>query len=151
MMEKIYSSCSSNKDGEKVINLSEALQTLTNNIVSRCVLGAKYEGAHGNRFGQLSKEIMELLGAFSIGDYFPSLGWIDSLSGLSSKFNKAFQELDIFLDRVITEHLLRHSESQLDDDGQADDSKKLDLTDVLLLSQKDNTNVSRNNIKAIIM
>ncbi|KAI3846250.1 hypothetical protein MKW92_026183 [Papaver armeniacum] len=152
MIEKISSSCSLRKDDEQVINLSEALQTLTNNIVSRCVLGAKYEGAHGNRFGQLSKEIMELLGAFSVGDYFPSLGWIDVVSGLSSKFYKAFQELDIFLDRVITEHLLRHSKSQDDDDDvQADDSNKLDLTDVLLLSQKDNTKVSRNNIKAIIM
>ncbi|XP_026432495.1 cytochrome P450 71A1-like [Papaver somniferum] len=150
MIEKISSSCSLKKDGEQVINLSEALQTLTNNIVSRCVLGAKYESAHGNRFGQLSKEIMELLGAFSVGDYFPSLGWIDVVSGLSSKFNNAFQELDIFLDRVITEHLLRHSKSQ-NDDGQADDSNKLDLTDVLLLSQKDHSKVSRNNIKAIIM
>ncbi|RZC86755.1 hypothetical protein C5167_030102 [Papaver somniferum] len=150
MIQKLASSCSSRKHGEQVINLSEALQTLTNNIISRCVLGAKYEGAHGNRFGQLSKEIMELLGAFSIGDYFPSLGWIDVVSGLSNKFKKAFHELDIFLDQVLTEHLLRHSKSQ-DDDGQADDSEKLDLTDVLLLSQKDNTMVSRNNIKAIIM
>ncbi|KAI3890699.1 hypothetical protein MKX03_023122, partial [Papaver bracteatum] len=52
--------------------------------------------------------------------------------------SKAFYELDIFLDQVLTEHLLRHSKSQ-DDDGQADESEKLDLTDVLLLSQKDNT------------
>ncbi|KAI3968604.1 hypothetical protein MKW92_028134 [Papaver armeniacum] len=145
LIEKISCSCSS------VINLTETLQTLTNNIVSRCVLGAKYESVHENRFGQLSKEIVKLLGDFSITDYFPSLGWMDVASGFSSKLKKASQELDIFLDRVINEHLNRHSQSHAKNEGQLEDNKKLDLMDILLLSQKDETNISRSNIKAIIM
>ncbi|XP_026411522.1 cytochrome P450 71A1-like [Papaver somniferum] len=138
------------EEGELVINLSKVLLTLTNNIVSRCALGAKYESSHENKFGELSREISRLLGAFSFGDYFLSLGWMDVVIGLSSKLKKVSQELDAFFNQVIDEHLLRHSESQ-EGHGQGRNVDKLDLTDILLLSQKDNPNISLNNIKAIIL
>ncbi|RZC57713.1 hypothetical protein C5167_005016 [Papaver somniferum] len=141
VIQKISSSCSSMEEGEVVINLSKVLLTLTNNIVSRCAIGAKYESAHENKSGELSREISRLLGAFSFGDYFPSLGWMDVVIGLSSKLKKVSQELDAFFNQVIDEHLL----------GQVRDVNKLDLTDILLLSQKDNPNITRNNIKAIIL
>ncbi|KAI3862907.1 hypothetical protein MKX03_014863 [Papaver bracteatum] len=142
-IQKILSSCSSMEEGEVVIDLSKLLLTLSNNIVSRCALGAKYESVDENKFGQLSRDVFRLFGAFSFGDYFPSLGWLYVVSGLTSKL-KVSQELDAFFDQVIDEHLLRHSKLQ-------DDMNKLDLTDILLLSQKDNPNISRNNIKAIIL
>ncbi|XP_026377938.1 cytochrome P450 71A1-like [Papaver somniferum] len=88
VIQKISSSCSSMEEGEVVINLSKVLLTLTNNIVSRCAIGAKYESAHENKSGELSREISRLLGAFSFGDYFPSLGWMDVVIGLSSKLKK---------------------------------------------------------------
>ncbi|RZC57712.1 hypothetical protein C5167_005015 [Papaver somniferum] len=141
VIQKISSSCSSMEEGEVVINLSKVLLTLTNNIVSRCAIGAKYESAHENKSGELSREISRLLGAFSFGDYFPSLGWMDVVIGLSSKLKKVSQELDAFFNQVIDEHLL----------GQVRDVDKLDLTDILLLSKKDNPNITRNNIKSIIL
>ncbi|MCL7032762.1 hypothetical protein MKW94_003827, partial [Papaver nudicaule] len=145
VIQKIWSSCSSREEGEVVINLSKLLLTLTNSIVSRCALGAKYESVDGNKFGQLSREVFSLLGAFSFGDYFPLLGWMDVVVGLSSKLKKVSKELDVFFDQVIDEHLLCHSESE------QDGINKLDLTDILLISQKDNPDLSRNNIKAIIL
>ncbi|XP_026379126.1 cytochrome P450 71A1-like isoform X1 [Papaver somniferum] len=148
VIQIISSSCLT-RDGV-VINLSKLLLTLANNIISRCTLGAKYESAHENKFGQLSREVFRLLGAFSFHDYFPSVGWMDVVTGLSSRLKKVSQELDAFFDRVIEEHLVRHSKAQ-DGHGQVEDTSKLDLMDILLLSQKDNTNVSRNNIKAIIL
>ncbi|KAI3846468.1 hypothetical protein MKW92_034523, partial [Papaver armeniacum] len=138
------------EEGEVVINLSKLLLTLANNIVSRCALGAKYEGVDENKFGQLSRDVFRLLGAFSFGDYFPSLGWLDVVSGLTSKLKKVSQELDAFFDQVIDEHLLRHSKIQ-DGHGQVEEMNKPDLTDILLLSQKENPDISRNNIKAIIL
>ncbi|KAI3877133.1 hypothetical protein MKX03_023843 [Papaver bracteatum] len=149
VIQIISSTCSSSSDGV-VINLSKLLLTLANNIISRCALGAKYESVHENKFGQLSREVFSLLGTFSFHDYFPSVGWMDVVTGLSSKLKKVSQELDDFFDQVIDEHLLRHSKAQ-DGHGQIEDANKLDLMDILLLSQKDNTNVSRNNIKAIIL
>ncbi|MCL7022374.1 hypothetical protein MKW94_015233, partial [Papaver nudicaule] len=150
VIQKISSSCSSREEGEVVIDLSKLLLTLANNIVSRCALGAKYESNHENKLGQLSREVFSLLGAFSFGDYFPSVGWMDVVTGLSSKLKKVSQELDVFFEQVIDEHLLRHSESK-DGHDQVEDTITLDFTDILLLSQKDNPNVSRNNIKAIIL
>ncbi|KAI3878314.1 hypothetical protein MKX03_021774 [Papaver bracteatum] len=119
-------------------------------ISMMCALGAKYDSVHGNKFGQLSRDLLRLLGAFSFGDYFSSLGWMDVVIGLSSRLKKLSQELDAFFDQVIDEHLLRHSKSQ-DGHGQGEDINQLDLTDILLLSQNDNPKVTRNNIKAIIL
>ncbi|RZC73184.1 hypothetical protein C5167_048665 [Papaver somniferum] len=125
------------------------IQKISSSCLSRAE-GQAYENAHENKFGQLSRELSGLLGAFSFGDYFPTLGWMDVVSGLSSKLKKVSQELDAFFDQVIDDHLLRHSKSQ-NGHGQGEDIEKLDLTDILLLSQKDNPNVYRNNVKAIIL
>ncbi|OVA20568.1 Cytochrome P450 [Macleaya cordata] len=141
LIQKISSSCSRGD----VINLSEMLLTVSNNIVSRCALGAKYEGAHENRFGELSRQAMKLMGAFSFADFFPSLRWMDVVTGLSGRLKRVSQELDTFLDQVIDEHLLPKSKNH----NQQED--KEDLIDILLLAQKDNTNLARDNIKAIIL
>ncbi|KAI3866949.1 hypothetical protein MKX03_021992, partial [Papaver bracteatum] len=120
LIGKIASSCSSREAAAQVVNLTELLLTFTNNVVS------------------------------SFADFFPSLGWMDVVTGLHRKLKKVSKELDIFLDQVIDEHLLRHSEAQ-DDHGQVQDSNKLNLTDILILSQEDYKNLSRNNIKAILL
>ncbi|KAI3882905.1 hypothetical protein MKX03_012944, partial [Papaver bracteatum] len=150
LIGKIATTCSSREAGAQVVNLTELLLTFTNNVVSRCALGVRYETAHGNRFPKLSTDFVRLLGAFSFADFFPSLGWMDVVTGLHRKLKKVSKELDIFLDQVIDEHLLRHSETQ-DDHGQVQDSNKLNLTDILILSQEDYKNLSRNNIKAILL
>ncbi|KAI3877134.1 hypothetical protein MKX03_023844 [Papaver bracteatum] len=74
---------------------------------------------------------------------------MDFVIGLSSRLKKLSQELDAFFDQVIDEHLLRHSKSEAGH-GQGEDIDQLDLTDILLLSQKDNPKVTRDTIKAII-
>ncbi|XP_026459978.1 cytochrome P450 71A1-like [Papaver somniferum] len=150
VIQKISSICSSREDSVQVVNLTEILLTLTNNIVSRCALGVRYETAHGNRFPKMSSNFLGLFSAFSFGDFFPSIGWMDVVTGLSSKFEKAFQEVDRFLDQVIDEHLLRHSKLE-NDHGQIEDSDELDVTDILILSQEKYKNLSGNNIKAILM
>ncbi|KAI3882904.1 hypothetical protein MKX03_012943, partial [Papaver bracteatum] len=131
----------------------EEVSVLIGKIASSCSSRKplhKYETAHGNRFPKLSTDFVRLLGAFSFADFFPSLGWMDVVTGLHRKLKKVSKELDIFLDQVIDEHLLRHSEAQ-DDHGQVQDSNKLNLTDILILSQEDYKNLSRNNIKAILL
>ncbi|KAI3902364.1 hypothetical protein MKW92_052605, partial [Papaver armeniacum] len=150
VIKKISSLCSSREDGAQVVNITEILLTLTNNIVSRCALGVRYETAHGNRFPKMSSNFLGLFSAFSFGDFFPSIGWMDVVTGLSSKFEKVFKEVDTFLDQVIDEHLLRHSKLE-NDHGKVEDSDELDVTDILILSQENYKNLSRNNIKAILM
>ncbi|KAE8124338.1 hypothetical protein FH972_019236 [Carpinus fangiana] len=87
------------------VNLSEMLTATSNNIVSRCIIGQKFEEENGkSRFGQLSRRVlMVLFVAFCFGDFFPSFGWIDVLTGNIPSMKANFRELDAFFDKVIEE------------------------------------------------
>lgn len=147
LIEKVSNSCKSSSPLNGFpINLSEMLGALSNNVVSRCTFGRKYEEENGkNRFGEMSKEMLRLMGAFSVGDLFPWLGWIDVLTGLIRRLKIASKELDSFLDHVIDEHLMKREDTE---------TEKQFLLDRLLHAQRDNTlgvNLTRDNIKAIVM
>ncbi|KAG7954424.1 hypothetical protein I3843_11G017200 [Carya illinoinensis] len=98
------------------VNLSEMFFVTSNNIVSTCTLGQKYEGGDArSRFQQLPRRIMVLLTAFCIRDFFPSLGWIDVLTGLIPSLKTISREIDPFLDQVIEEHKRMRSENEKTD------------------------------------
>jgi hypothetical protein len=62
------------------VNLSEMLIATTNNIISTCILGQKFEEEEENgtsRFGRLSRRVMLLLGLFCFGDFFFSFFGMD--------------------------------------------------------------------------
>ncbi|KAF5181300.1 Cytochrome p450 [Thalictrum thalictroides] len=128
------------------------LLTLNNNIVSRCAIGRKCEGVledgTDKNFGELSRELMRLLGAFCFRDIFPWLGWLDIVFGLVRRMKKVSRELDSFLDPIIDEHVSRSQRKQHDDDHRED------FVDILLGVQKDNIldiKLTRENIKALIL
>jgi cytochrome P450 len=143
LIDKIRRSCLKGVS----VNLSEMLIATSNNIASKCILGQKFEEENGkSRFGQLSRRIMVLFVAFSFGDFFPSLGWIDVLTGLIPSLKAAFRELDAFFDQVIEEH-----ETKKSDDHQPN---KLDFVDILLRLQKNSMldfELTKDNLKAILM
>ena len=82
----------------------------SNNIVSRCVHGRKCDdrigggGGSSCSFGVLGRKVMRLLSAFSVGDFFPQLGWVDSLTGLIPEMKAMSVTIDAFFDEVIAEH-----------------------------------------------
>lgn len=144
LIKKIRSSCFN----EDSVNFTELLVAVSTNIVSRCVIGRKIEEENGkSKFGELSRTLEEQLAAFCIGDIFPSLGWLDVLSGLIGRLNATAKALDAMLDQVIEEHVL--SESDVDDHS---DTK--DFVDILLHLQKDGAlgaDLTRDNLKAILL
>ncbi|KAF7838247.1 cytochrome P450 71A1-like [Senna tora] len=93
------------------VNLSELLIGTTNDIVSRCVLGDKFNTKADGRLVGLVRKVMVNLAAFSVGDYFPSFGWVDSVSGLIPRVKAIFKELDEFFDKVIEEHRVKKGKS----------------------------------------
>ncbi|MED6108305.1 hypothetical protein PIB30_022435, partial [Stylosanthes scabra] len=116
-----------------VINLSELMITTSNNIVSRCALGQKYDipdGSGHESFGELGRKLLGQLTEFCVGDFFPSLGWIDVVRGLISEFNATFVALDSFLNGVIEEH--KKKKNNNDDD----DNSNKDFVDILLHLQE---------------
>ncbi|KAL9438218.1 hypothetical protein AB3S75_023981 [Citrus x aurantiifolia] len=153
LINKISHSCF-NKG--RPLNLTEMLLTVSNNIVSRCILGRKADEEEknigkSNKFGELSRRLEEQLAAFCIGDVFPSFGWLDVLSGLIGRLNTTARALDALLDEVIEEHTNKAASESNDDDNQLD---KKDFVDILLQLRKDGmlvAELSQDNLKAIIL
>ncbi|KAF6159841.1 hypothetical protein GIB67_032925 [Kingdonia uniflora] len=135
VIENISRSCSS----QTPVNLSETVLTFTNNLVCRCSISTKNEEGN-SRFGEISRDVVTLMSTFSFQDFFPVLGWIDSLTGLREKVRNVYQEIDTYFEKVIEEHISK---------SQQDDSKK-DFLDLLLHGQVEHK-ISRDNIKALLM
>ncbi|XP_059443423.1 cytochrome P450 71A1-like [Corylus avellana] len=144
LINKISDSCHNGAS----VNLSEMLIATSNNIVSRCVLGQKFEEEEDgkSRFGHLSRRVMVLLGAFCFGDFFPFLGWIDFLTGFIPSLKATFRELDVLFDQIVEEHKTMKTED--------DEPNRKDLVDILLKLQKRGMleiELTQDNLKAILL
>ncbi|KAG1331354.1 Cytochrome P450 71A9 [Cocos nucifera] len=124
------------------INLSRLMMTLANNIICRAAMGNKYqEGEHEKGiFHRLFTEVQALLGSFFIADFFPSIGWMDKLTGLAGRLEKSFSMFDAFYEQVIREHL---------DPERIRPEHEEDIVDVLLRLQRDG-HLTKDHIKAVL-
>ncbi|XP_048497856.2 cytochrome P450 71A1-like [Beta vulgaris subsp. vulgaris] len=135
-----------------VFNLSEALITFSKGLICRTALGSKYSGGdddsgRGTEFYQLFKLLVEVMGAVSLGDYIPYLGWIDRLTGLEHRVEIVRKKLDAFIEEVLEEHTIR-----LNANCQKSQNDVQDFVDVLLEVQEDNPEeISRESIKGILL
>jgi len=129
------------------VNLSELILSLTNNVVCRVALGKRDRCTDdGNKVYKMLKETQHLLGGFFVDDFFPGLGWLNKFSGLQSRLEKNFRDMDSFYEQVIKEHVVESSER-----AGADHE---DVVDVLLKVQKDPNQViaiSDNHIKGVLV
>ena len=82
------------------------LSDASNNIISRCILGQSYKAEDGSlsQLGVLIRKVSEELIAFSVGDFFPSLKWVDILRGFVARLRSTFREIDAFNNRLLQEH-----------------------------------------------
>lgn len=148
------SSSSSKSTTLPVVNLSDMLALLTNDVICRVAFGKKYSrDEKGKRFKELISELMELLGGFHVGDHIPWLAWVHRLSGLDAQVDKVAREFDQFLDGVVEEHANGYNnikEKKSLEDGE----DKKDFVDVLLEFQSDEMagySLDKESIKAIIL
>ncbi|KAK1565493.1 hypothetical protein Q3G72_027979 [Acer saccharum] len=117
-----------------------------NDVLCRVAFGRDFSGAgEYDQYGfqKMLEEYQELLGGFSVGDFFPSMEFIHSLTGMKSRLQNTFQRFDRFFDEVINEHLNPDREK-----------KRQDLLDVLLDIQKNGSAempLTMDNVKAIIL
>nr|GEV23607.1 cytochrome P450 [Tanacetum cinerariifolium] len=134
MLDVIGNSCGSE------IDLSNMIMSLTNDVVCRIALGQKY---YEDWFKDLMKELMDVVGVFSVGNYVPSLSWVDRLSGLEGRAYKAAKQLDAFLEGVVKQHETRSNESM----------RNQDVVDILLETQREQasagTPFQRDTVKAL--
>ncbi|MCL7044900.1 hypothetical protein MKW94_002910, partial [Papaver nudicaule] len=148
-VDKVLMSITRSSRQREAINLTGMLFSMLNSIIFRCSLGDNFNKEHTDRFVGLIRQAAKLLESFSFEDFFPLLKWMDTLTGFNGKLRRTSQELDVFFNQVIDDHLL--SKSQEDHDNQDKDDRK-NLIDLLLLhAAKDNLDLTRDNIKGIIL
>ncbi|KAI3944494.1 hypothetical protein MKW92_044978 [Papaver armeniacum] len=141
VMERI--NCAANEPGMS-INLTEIMFTMLNTIIFRCSLGDNFNKDYVDSFGKLIKKATTLMESMCFEDFFPLLKWVDVLNGFQGKLDRTSQELDTFFNQVIDDHLRF--------EGHGEDDKLMNFIDLLLLhAEEDNLNLSRDNIKGIIM
>ncbi|XP_054807052.1 cytochrome P450 71A1-like [Prosopis cineraria] len=148
LVNKIRQACADHGDRASV-NMSQMILATSNNIVSRCLLGQKFDAADGkSSFGDFARKVMVLMQAFSFGNFCPSLRWMDVVTGLIPKLNSTFRELDAFFDEV----LAQHKAAKRNDGGH--ESEKRDFVDILHKLQQDDLldiELNQSDLKAMII
>ncbi|TKY63683.1 cytochrome P450 family 71 protein [Spatholobus suberectus] len=137
---------SRNASSSKVTNLNDVLICLTSTIICRIAFGRRYEdeGTARSRFHGLLHECQAMMGTFFFSDYIPFFGWIDKLTGLHTRLQRNFKELDKFYQEVIDEHM--------DPNRKAPENE--DIIDVLLQLKKQRSvsvDLTNDHIKAVFM
>ncbi|XP_073133412.1 cytochrome P450 83B1-like [Henckelia pumila] len=131
-------------DSSGLINVSRAAFLLTNRIICRAGFGKKYDEMGKKRFDEVFEEAQVTGTAFFLGDYFPLLGWIDKFTGMHSRLEKNFRELDNIYQQLIDDHL----------DPNRPESMNGDILDLMIKLKQDQTaavQIDWDNIKGILM
>ncbi|KAL5737441.1 hypothetical protein ACOSP7_030202 [Xanthoceras sorbifolium] len=140
LVEKIYANEGS------LLNLSEKIFALTYGITARAAFGNRCKDQQ--KFISIVMESIRLASGFSIADLYPSIGLLEVITGMKSKFKKLHQEQDRILGDILNEHKDRKQNLKTGQ-GKAEE----DLVDVFLRLQQDGDlefPLTDNNIKAVI-
>ncbi|KAL5143833.1 Cytochrome P450 71A26 [Glycine soja] len=140
MIEKVRLSCCSSASLMKVLNLTNLLTQVTNDIVCRCVIGRRCDESEVR--GPIS-EMEELLGASVLGDYIPWLHWLGRVNGVYGRAERVAKKLDEFYDRVVEEHVSKR--------GRDDKHYGNDFVDILLSIQATDFQNDQTFVKSLIM
>ncbi|CAN6291080.1 unnamed protein product [Urochloa humidicola] len=141
--------------GGKQVILEDHIFGLMDGIIGTVAFGNIYgteQFAHKKHFHDVVEEAMGVLASFSAEDYFPNAAGrlVDRLTGVVTRRERVFKELDAFFDMIIDQHL--------DASRATANSSSGDLVDVLisLMKEKDDNKhqgsleFSRDNIKALL-
>ncbi|KAH9291073.1 hypothetical protein KI387_044644, partial [Taxus chinensis] len=130
----------------QTVNLPELLNICAANIFGQIILSKRVfesEGVEANQFKDMVVQLMTTAGYFNMGDFIPSIAWMD-LQGIERGMKKLAKQFDDMLNSMIEEH-------------QAVAKKRMvpNLLDIIM-SQRDNYDgqgerLSDNNIKSLLL
>ncbi|XP_030523750.1 cytochrome P450 84A1-like [Rhodamnia argentea] len=138
------------------VNIGELVFALTRDITYRAALGASATEGRDEFIGIL-QEFSKLFGAFNLADFIPHLGRIDP-QGINERLVKARRSLDVFIDKVMDDHMEKKANKTL-----ACEEAETDMVDDLLAfyskeagvdesaDLQNSIKLTKDNIKAIIM
>ncbi|KAI3966199.1 hypothetical protein MKW92_005117, partial [Papaver armeniacum] len=132
-----------------IVNLTETLFTMLNAIVFRCALGDDFNKEYTDIFTGLMQKANSLVALFSFGDFFPWIKWLDYVNGYDAKLRKTAQELDIFFNQIIDDHIQKNVQVDSSDHGKDEKRNFIDL--LVHHAGKNNLSITRECMKGIIM
>ncbi|KAJ8645377.1 hypothetical protein MRB53_007125 [Persea americana] len=127
------------------INLSEKFLSLTNRVVTRACFGKECKDQ--DVFIEALKELVTLASGFDVGDVFPSLEFVQVISGLKFRLERVHRKMDRVLDDILQER--EENMSKETNEGRLEE----DLVDVLLRLQRDGDleiPITKRSIKAVL-
>ncbi|KAH6772013.1 hypothetical protein C2S51_010417 [Perilla frutescens var. frutescens] len=138
---RVAESCSAAVDLTKLLNL------YANGVLCRIVFGKDFSGGgEYEKFGfkEMLDEYQELLGGFSVGDFFPSMEFLHAVTGHKARLDRAFERFDKLFCDVIEER--RRSSCR--------EGQNRDFVDILLELENDGDGdvpLTMDNVKAILL
>ncbi|KAM7484133.1 hypothetical protein LguiA_000142 [Lonicera macranthoides] len=126
-----------------VVNVSELLFKLANDVLCRVAFGKRFAGE-----GDLASVLIEtqaLLAGFCVGDFFPMWEWVNSVSGMKRRLMRNLEDLGRVCEEIINEHLKKRDTNE---------SEREDFVDVLLrVKEREDLEVpiTDDNLKALVL
>ncbi|XP_009388172.2 cytochrome P450 71A1 [Musa acuminata AAA Group] len=141
-MERVTKLICSHARASSMVNLSELLLSLSCNMTCRSAFGSGFDDGGDIQLHDMLREAQAAVGGLFLSDYLPLLGWVDRLSGMRSRLERAFLKLDSIYQRRIDYH-----QDRLRQQGKEDG----DVLDALLRMQKDEEGLTEDHIKGVLM
>ncbi|KAJ8440996.1 hypothetical protein Cgig2_021360 [Carnegiea gigantea] len=137
-----------------VVNLSKMLFGLAFDITSRIAFNKK--GTEQEEFRALAADVGEMVSGSSVCDIYPSVKFLNSITGTRRKFEELVRRCNKIVDPIIQDHIAMKKQGRQEDH---EDLVDQDLVDVLLTFHKDNDepsygsqfSLTMDNIKGIIL
>lgn len=120
-----------------------------NGITGKATFGDECDAELQEQFLSAVAVALEFSGGFCVGDLFPSLWFIDNLTGLKHRFRRAHRQLDAVFDEIISKCEKRREEKKT-----ATGAREDDLLSVMLRIKDEGElefPIGMTNIKAIIL
>ncbi|KAL4563724.1 hypothetical protein LXL04_027769 [Taraxacum kok-saghyz] len=129
-----------------VVNFTEMVVGMINNVICRATLGNNYKAQDQAVLIKLIKDLLVTSGAFNVGEFFPRLKFLNSVMGIKRKWLKIHKELDKVLEDVLEDHKGKR--------GGGIERIDEDLVDVLLRIKEGEeleTPITFDNVKAVLL
>ncbi|OAY61292.1 hypothetical protein MANES_01G178000v8 [Manihot esculenta] len=136
--------CEASQKNEAVV-VPEMLTFAMANMIGQVILSRRVfvsKGSESNEFKDMVVELMTSAGLFNIGDFIPSIGWMD-LQGIERGMKKLHKKFDVLLTKMMEEHMATTNQRK----------GKPDFLDVIMANREnsDGERLSITNIKALLL
>ncbi|KAI0493425.1 hypothetical protein KFK09_023541 [Dendrobium nobile] len=133
---------------KEAVNLKQKLEETTNDIIMKAAFSRGCREGRKEELLRMMREMISLSSGLNVAEFFPRLGFIDTMLGVKGQIERHFRRMDEILEELIGEHEDRLRWKKMEGAESGDE----DLLDVLLRARDEghvDQSISTQNVKAI--